>query len=232
MLSTFLIGALIFYCIVFFSTGVYYEGAFLKKEVGVNECYYRGANEYGNITVNVKGQVNKDASARVSYAYPYSINRQYTVNFKDANNWDLGIENIQDSSGDIIFEGQYIKNDNYLYDKTGKPLLEDNLRVIIGNKFPHKDYQLSLKNVADFATGSNDEIRGKYPSLIFAMLLFFYMLIDIKDPLFFFQLQYSWNVNNPEPSDFYVLMQKISWCINPIFILYLMIASLMNWWPN
>jgi hypothetical protein len=216
----------------FFSTGVYYEGAFLKKTVGINECYYKGQNKYGNITVTVKGQINKDNSALVSYAYPYSINRQYTVNFKDSNNWDFGIENIQDSSGNILFEGEYRKNDNYLYDKTGKPLLEDNLRAIIGNKFPHQDYQLSLKNVADFATCSNDAIRGKYTSLILAVLLFIFTLIDIKDPLFFFQLKYRWDVNNPEPSDFYEVMQKISWCVNPIFIVYLMIASLINWWPN
>jgi hypothetical protein len=232
LLSTFLIAGLIIYFMAFFSTGVYYEGAFLKKEVGMNEHYYRGQNKYGNITVTVKGQINKDMSAQVSYAYPYSINRQYTVNFKEANNWNLGIENIQDSNGNILFEGEYKKDDNYLYDRTGKPLLEDNLRTIIGNKFPHQDYQLSLKNVADFAMGSNDVIRGQYPSLILAMLLFFYTLIDIKDPLFFFQLKYSRNVNNPEPSDFYEVMQKISWCINPILILYFMIASLMNWWPN
>ncbi|MFA9377156.1 MAG: hypothetical protein ACERKZ_10450 [Lachnotalea sp.] len=51
-------------------------------------------------------------------------------------------------------------------------------------------------------------------------------VIDIKFPLFFFQTRHLLEVSNPEPSDFYMFMQRISWVVYPVIGTVLMIMAI------
>lgn len=230
LLCIFVIAVMIFYFKAFFTTGVYFNDTFLKKKVVNSDSHYIGESLYGTIHITVKGVKNKDRYADVIYSLPNGIHMQYTVTFKDASNWDLGIVNIKDEKGNIIFEGfegEYDKDSPFLYDKSGKPLIEDVIRVVIDGENPYdEDYTVPLKNVADMATFSNDTIRGRYDYLILAIFIFIFTAVDIKFPLFFFKLKHFLDVKDPEPSDFYVFMQRISWYVLPVIGIILMITAI------
>jgi len=217
---------LTFYFKVFFATGVYYDNSFLKKEQVSSDRHYIGKNKYGGIHITIKGIVNKHPEAEVIYRLPNDINKRYTVTFKDAGNWNLGIENIKDED-DIVFEGDYRKGSYFLFDKNGEPLVSDAVRVRAnGEIFYNVNYKPSLKGVADFAYSAEDTIRGKYEFFIPAVFLFIITFIDIRYPLFFFTLEHFLDVKDPEPSDFYISMQRVSWVVLPIIGIVLMIAAI------
>lgn len=227
LLSILLLLILAIYFKTFFTTGAYFEDTFLKKEVISFDNHYIGKSVYGDIHITVKGIENKHKSADVIYRLPNSINKQYTVNFKDASNWGLGIENIEDENGKIIFDGEYKKGDRFLFDKSGKPLLEGSIRFRMDGVNPYKNgYKISLLNIVKFASFEKDGIRGDAELLMLAILLLVLVTIDIRFPLFFFTLSHFLDVKDPEPSDFYIMMQRISWVAYPLIAMVLMIASI------
>ncbi|HPL53956.1 MAG TPA: hypothetical protein PLW11_07420 [Bacillota bacterium] len=226
LLIVVLVIILTFYLKAFFTIGVYYDDAFLKKEQVSSERHYIGKNKYGNLHITVKGLTNKSPEAEVIFKLPKDINKQYTVAFKDAGNWDQGIKNIKDG-GDIVFEGDYRKGSYFLFDKNGRPLISDAVRVRVNGEISYNgNYEFSLKDVADFTYSAGDAIRGKYQYFVSAIFLFVITLIDVRYPLFFFNLKHFLNVRDPEPSDFYISMQRLSWIINPMIGIVLMIAAI------
>lgn len=229
LFAFFCIVLLILYFKAFFTTGVYFDDSFLKKEVLASDSHYIGKSAHGSIHITVKGLKNKHGSAEVIYRLPNNINKRYTVNFKNAGNWDMGIENIKDEAGNIVFEGEYRKDSNFLYDKDGKPMISDAVRIRAnGEKVSYNaNYRVSLKSVADFASFAKDTVHGKFELLFLAIVLFTITIIDIKFPLFFFSLRHALHVKDPEPSDFYIEMQRATWIVLPIIGVLLMIAAII-----
>jgi hypothetical protein len=153
--------ALIFYFMAFFTRGAEFDDTFLKKEVMSSDAHYMGKNMYGSIHITVKGIKDVHRSAEVEFRLPNNINSRYTVNFKDPKNWDAGIENIKDGDGNIVFEGEYRKDRDFMVDKNGEFWLDYNARVITYGESPYN-------------------------------------------------WKYSFSVENPQPSDTYLALQKIS----------------------
>lgn len=89
------------------------------------------------------------------------------------------------------------------------------------------DYKISAIKVIDLVALANDTIRGELGYLILAILIFVLTLIDIKYPLLFFNLKYMFSVKDPEPSEFYISMQQISWIVMPIIGLILLIVAVI-----
>lgn len=227
-LSAFIIVALVLYFKAFFTVGVYFDNNFLKKEVISSSNHYVGKSKFGDIHIIVLGLKNKQSSADVIYRLPNGTNRQYMANFKDANNWDSGITKIKDIDGNIIFEGEYKKGNPVLLDKSGKPLLNVDIQYTKHVELPYnKDYKVPLMNIAAMASFANDQIRGKFGFLLLAVILFARTLIDIKFPLFFFKLRYFIDVKEAEPSNLYIVSQRISWYVVPVIGLILMIVAII-----
>jgi len=227
IILAFLAAALILYFIVFFTRGAEFDDTFLKKEVVSSDAHYMGKNMYGSIHITVKGLKDVHRSAEVIFRLPNDINRRYTVNFQDPKNWDAGIENIKGEDGSIVFEGEYRKDRDFMVDKNGEFWLDYNARVMKYGESPYNEYyKISLKNVADFAYSAKDITRGNYGLLVLALFFLAITIIDIKYPLFFFNLKYSFSVENPQPSDTYLALQKISWIAYPAIAVLLMIAAI------
>lgn len=201
---------------------------YILIEVVGSETHYIGKCEYGAIHITVNGLKNTQSDVEVNYSLPNDLLKKYTVNFKDAGNWDLGINHIKDGEGNIIFEGEYRKDSLFLYDKSGQPVIDFSSRVHIDGVTPYnQDYNIPLKSMVDLANFSNETIRGRYYFIVFAIILIVITAIDVKFPLFFFMLKNHWDVRDPEPSDFYITMQRCSWYAIPSIALILFISAIL-----
>ncbi|SKC79272.1 hypothetical protein [Maledivibacter halophilus] len=224
-LSILIIFILGIYFKTFFTIGVYFNDTFLKKEVISSDNHYRDEDIYGDIHITVKQ--NNDESVQVLYRLPNNINEEYTVNFKEASNGESEVDSIEDEEGEIIFEGKYIKGSSILLDKNGEPILDGIFRISFPGQNPYENnYKISLLNIVKFATFEKDRIRGKVELLIFAVFILIIWLIDIKFPLFFFKLRNFLEVKDPEPSEFYIMIQRISWFVYPAIALVLLIVAI------
>jgi hypothetical protein len=218
----------IFYFKTFFTNGVYFNDTFLKKEILPSERHYTGKSKYGSIQIIVKGLMNNQSSLDVIYRLPNNINEQYTVNFDNINNLEIGILNIKDKDDKIIFQGGvYSRNLRLLIPKDGQPIIYDGQILAIGESPYTDEYKTSLNNIVSFATSDNDMIRGEFQYLVPAIFLLLLTLIDFKFPLFFFTLRNFLSVKDPEPSEIYLTMQRASWFIYPIIALILMLAAIL-----
>ena len=219
---------LIIYFKLFFTKGIYYDDVFLKKNTTSSETSYSGSSVYGDIHIIVKEK--KDKQIEVIYNLPGNITRRYTVEFTNNNNnndQDFEPIVIRDKDENIILEGLYRSDSFFLLDNNGEPAIDQEFLVTFNGNSPYDEsYEVSLKNVADLATFSDDTIRGRFGFLVIAILLFAITMIDIRFPLFFFQLRYAMSVNDPEPSDLYLLIQKVTRVLYPIIGIYFMIYAL------
>ncbi|HWQ30439.1 MAG TPA: hypothetical protein VN549_05555 [Negativicutes bacterium] len=218
--------ALILYFRTFLTKGIFYDGNFLRKEAAASETYYRGRGPYGYIHITVRGIKDKDPSAEVIYKLPNNISSQYTVTFRDRSHWAEGIENIKDEKGSVVFEGEYRRGSLFLIDKNGELVMDMQFRVEGIDPYD-QSYKVPLANIASTASFDDEAIRGRLDLLFPAVLLLAFILIDIRFPLFFFSLKHWWDVKDPEPSDLYVSMQRLSWRITPIIAIVLMIAAVV-----
>ena len=73
--------------------------------------------------------------------------------------------------------------------------------------------------MAYFADGPALTARGSW-GLYFIMVLFtLLVMLDVAFPRLLFYLQHCCDVRDPEPSDFYLAMQKVSWAVYPFLLL-------------
>ena len=80
-------------------------------------------------------------------------------------------------------------------------------------------YETDGGTILSFARGPELVSRGSW-GLYFTMLLFSALLaLDAAYPLVLFECRHMCDVKDPEPSDFYLGMQRAGWCIYPILLL-------------
>ncbi|MEI3307109.1 MAG: hypothetical protein V8R40_14500 [Dysosmobacter sp.] len=78
---------------------------------------------------------------------------------------------------------------------------------------------LDKRNVVYFASGPELTARGSW--MLYFIMVFFSRLValDVAFPLTIFRLPHCCDVRDPEPSDFYLVTQRISWVVYPVLIL-------------
>ena len=127
---------------------------------------------------------------------------------------------ISDVAGKEIFRG-YLTFDGYLTDEDNHITL-DSFDIYVyteyGNKSVWDDYTPSELFVVKAAYGLNLAYRGSIG--LFAMMLIaaICVAVDVLFPEFWFQLQHMLSVRDPEPSDFYIAMQRLGWAIWPVLM--------------
>ena len=125
-------------------------------------------------------------------------------------------------NGQLLFEGGYTAEHDFgWYDLEGNwaPFsgLEATFRTS-GESY-WDSYKTSAGTSLAFARGPERTARGSW-MLYFTMLLFSGLLaLDAAYPLALFRWQHMCDVKDPEPSDFYLEMQRAGWCIYPFLIL-------------
>ncbi len=219
-LSFFVIILLILYFKTFFTKGVYFYDKFLKKEVRNSEIHYY--NKKIDIIVDRIDYNN----TTVTYNLPEGLKKEFYIDYSTVNNLDFKINSIKNEYGNTLFEGNYQIGTIWLKDKNGEPIFDAPSLRIGGHSYV--TFEATPLNTLNFAFSANDRFRGDAGPLMMAILIFILTFIDIKYPLFFFTLNHFLDVKDPEPTDFYLSMQKASWVVMPLIGILLMIAAIQT----
>ena len=54
---------------------------------------------------------------------------------------------------------------------------------------------------------------------LLVVLMTLLLMLDVACPLVLFKLQHMLDVRDPEPTDFYIGMQRVGWVIYPVLLL-------------
>lgn len=208
-----------------FQKGVEFEGGLLRRTETEESVIYNGKvrGEQVEITVRAAGSGNL---TEVDFRIGNRIQDDCTLEtgLPPIQADQLGpVEHIRITrNGQLLFEGGYTaEHDMGWYDLEGNwaPFsgLEATLRTSGENYWD--SYKTSAGTILAFARGPERTARGSW-MLYFTMLLFSGLLaLDAAYPLALFRWQHMCDVKDPEPSDFYLGMQRAGWCIYPILLL-------------
>jgi len=217
----------ILYFTLFFQKGILFENSFLKSSKGINGFAYTGTAYGEHIQVITKGDIRHSNTASITYSVGDWLKKTYIVNVLSST--EVSSEVTIYENNNLQFEGTYSPNSNLgfvLLDKEGELVWD--FSVSYNNQGPFNEgYNVSKSHIIATAFQNNIIVRGNGGLLLVAILLILFTAIDIKWPLFFFHLRYMLSVNNPEPSDLYIALQRISWYAYSVITIGLLIASLL-----
>lgn len=215
----------------FLQKGIIYDNKFLVKNESEQEINFQGKSKWGPIKLVVKGDYRKGENVALDYQLPNNINKKYLVKFKlEEPNYKYKIE-ILDDKKIMKFKGFHLENNDLtnLLDESEEIVFPDFEFYSIQDepKSPYdSNYKITNYNIMNLATQKNLDIRGDYRFLFMGLLLLFITYVDIKHPLFFFQLDTWLNVEDAKPSEFFLKMQKISWYVIPMISLILFVFAI------
>ena len=208
-----------------FQKGVEFEGGLLRRTETEESVIYNGKvrGEQVEITVRAAGSGNL---TEVDFRIGNRIQDDCTLEtgLPPIQADQLGpVEHIRITrNGQLLFEGGYTaEHDMGWYDLEGNwapfSSLEATFRTSGENYWD--SYKTSAGTILAFARGPERTARGSW-MLYFTMLLFSGLLaLDAAYPLALFRCQHMCDVKDPEPSDFYLEMQRAGWCLYPILLL-------------
>lgn len=127
----------------------------------------------------------------------------------------------------LLFSGGCDKASGILYREDGS--WEPEISVLIGTSYSGywDSFELNAYDVILFALGPETTHQGSWAFYGLAVFLSLIAAVDIAFPRALFNLRYSFAVNNPEPTDLFLAMQKVGWVILVIAALILYIWGLM-----
>ena len=126
-------------------------------------------------------------------------------------------------NGQLLFEGGYDRRsttwDGTIWTGNWDPFtMSVSYSSTAGDDY-WEHYETDRGTILSFARGPQLVSRGSW-MLYFTMLLFSGLLaLDAAYPLALFRCQHMCDVKDPEPSDFYLGMQRAGWCVYPFLIL-------------
>lgn len=220
----------IVYLNIFFQKGISYDGTFLVKKKASQGIYFEGKSKWGKLEFILKGDYKKDSKVVLDYKLPNDIDGTFSLEFKFDETRNRYIVNILDDKDSEFFNGFYESNEYFhLVDEEENIIFQDPTVGYEGyeSEDPYKgSYKLSPYNIVGLATQNNLVMRGDFPSFFMAIVILIITFIDIKKPLFFFNLDTFIYVKDAEPSDFYFKMQKISWIVLPLISVIILLMAI------
>lgn len=122
-------------------------------------------------------------------------------------------------NGDELFAGGYDReNGGFWYDADGQWDRDVYIATFTGSDAGTAAMELEKQDVMRFADDPELTARGSW--LYYFLILFFSLIValDAAFPLALFYWRHMCDVRDPEPSDFYLTMQRIGWVVYPILI--------------
>lgn len=208
-----------------FQKGVEFDDTLLKARTTESGTAYTGKKFGQPLTITVTHPAEN--TAQVEYVLGTDTREVYTMEYPlerirtEYGDMVPGIRVLKD--GEPLFEGGYDPDRQMgWYDKNGAWDLDFEVHYGGG---PAAAAALNERNVAYFAQGPELTCRGSWLGYLGLVVLTLLLMLDVHCPEFFFNLRYSWYVENPEPTALYQRAQKVGWAVCPFLLLIGYIAA-------
>lgn len=207
--------------VVYGQKGVQFRETLLQVAESGNTIVYSGEVEYEDMEVTVTR--SSDTLTEITFIVGDLVHDVCTV--------ETGLPSIRTEhgkelegiritrNGEVVFEGGNDSGDEFgWYDQDGnwEPFID--IEVGTGRGY-WVDNDISLGTIVYFARGPELTHRGSWGLYFLMVLLTGLLALDVLFPTALFYINHACDVRDPEPSDFYIAMQKVSWVIYPCFLL-------------
>lgn len=213
---------LILYLRLFFTRGMVVYDEFFTRRVQGEMTTYQAPFLWQETFVEVTGDVKQQDEVQVAFHLDNGKVKTYVVKLGPYN-----LVNISDLEGSVMFDGYFVSNgvDYYLMTNDDE-FYFDEVMAFVNDGVLLSEKLLNPYLVLSFATGNHLEFRGDVLGLFTGLMILILTWIDYLWPEFFFRLKYSLSVDNPEPSEMYESIQKLSWIVMPIIALVILLISI------
>ncbi len=209
-----------FYLGVFFETGVDYYQYFLKEQKTSTENpvkIYKGTTPEGKVIIKSSVMNQTDRLVEVGIG---ETTKEYVIE----TTLDCTKVRLFDSDNTLILESTIDQD-------TGTIITPKGEEVYYSTYQPERTEIYNEKNpdpimLIIIAHGFAEVSRGEVPMLLFAILIYGTLMVDLFYPDFFLRfksLKYKGEIEIPK---YYRKMQKLSWVIVPIFLFILLLKAL------
>lgn len=203
--------------------GVLFADTILKVEETSGGTVYSGKVYGDEVSVSVKRE--SGTACTVTYTVDERIHDVYRMEYPLApvQTEDGPVDGIRITrNGDVLYEGGYAPDRAFSgwYGADGRWDTGVYVTVVTGGESvgAAAPAELSKNTVFSFAQGPELTARGSW-ALYFLMVFFTGLLaLDAAFPLTMFRLQHMCDVRDPEPSDFYLSMQRVAWVVYPVLL--------------
>ena len=201
-----------------FRKGVVFEEALLRIRTEEDSTVYSGKVYGDEVSVTVR-----PAESQVEYAVENGAHDIYTVKYPmglipTEYGSVYGIQILKNDR--ILFEGGYDPQQEFMrwFDKNGEwdPGIHFSYSTSGGQSAPE---DLTKWDVMYFLGEPEPVHRGNIGLYFLMVLMTLLLMLDVAYPLVLFRLQHMLDVRDPEPTDFYLGMQRIGWVIYPVLLL-------------
>lgn len=202
--------------------GVLFEGALLKVSASPGQTVYSGKAHGDPVTITVTP--DGGSATAVEFVIGDRFHDIYSVEYP--------LENIRTEYGDtvpgvrilknggVLFEGGYDETAEYSwYDSDGTLSMMGVFGFTTNGGDSWSGYETTAPDVMRFAREPELTARGSWALYFLMTFLTLLLMLDVACPTTLFYIRYCFSVRNPEPSDDYLVMQKISWVICPFLLL-------------
>lgn len=203
--------------------GAYFEEALLRPSSPTqNVTVYTGKAHGTQVAITVTRE--SDTRATVEFLIEGVLDDVCVVDYPLApirtERWTT-VDGVRiTKNGKLLFQGGYGSGDTYgwyrtdgTWDGTGS------ITVRGGTNDPWYDFEVDRSMALRFARGPALESRGSWGMYFLLLFLTLLLALDVAFPMSLFYLQHCCDVLDPEPTDFYLASQKVSWVVFPLCLL-------------
>ena len=211
--------------------GVLFEETLMDVTIEEGKTVYTGKIQGVPVAITVS---RGDGTDIVTYQAEDAEADVYTMEYPlepiqtDGHGMVPGIRILK--NGNVLFRGAYDPDGEFLawFDENG----DWDAGITITGVYDGyaRNLELSKGNVMYFANDPELTARGSWGLYLLLVLITAVLAFDVWYPTALFYLQHSCDVRDPEPSDFYIASQKISWVVYTCALLCAHIYILKQIW--
>lgn len=202
-----------------FRKGVVFDEHLLRIHETENATVYSGKVHREEVSVTVRSDLQQ-----VEYRVEDRIQDVYTVEYplEPIQTEFTTLNGIRILKNDkVLFEGGYDPKQPHFswYDKNGEWDPGVTISFGVSSEPERAPQELTKSNVMYFLEGPEVVHRGSIGLYVLMVAMTLLLMLDVAHPLVLFQLQHMLDVRDPEPTEFYLGMQRVGWVIYPVLLL-------------
>ena len=214
--------------------GVAFSDTLLRVETSETQTVYTGKvnGEMVCIQVEPTGDNRTDVVYQAGDRPAQTYTLEYPTETPVATQGGTTVDGVRVwRNGSVLFEGGVNPDAESLFRWYSLDGTLDTDMIISVSTGEEEDYgppeSLSRDSVWYFAQGPDTSARGSVGVYLLMLLFSALVALDAAFPRALFYMQHCCDVRDPEPSDFYLAMQRLGWVVYPVLIL---IGYLVGFW--